>query len=127
MAIKLISALSTPKHIQFQNSSGTNTGKIEAVGDNLIITNAVGDVLFGDTNSDVYIGDGVNNVNIIFEQSGSIKGENGGSATLTVGSSSTVLNLYNPQIENNMALTSTMTIGVGGFIDFTPDRCGLKV
>ena len=121
MAIKLISALSTPKHIQFQNSSGTNTGKIEAVGDNLVITNAVGDVLFGDTNSDVYIGDGVNNVNIIFEQSGSIKGENGGSATLTVGSSSTVLNLYNPQIENNMALTSTMTIGAGGYIDFTPD------
>jgi hypothetical protein len=121
MAIKLISALSTPKHIQFKNSAGTNTGKIEASGDDLVISNAVGDVLFGDIDSDVYIGDGVNNVNIIFEQSGSIKGENGGSATLTVGSNSTVLNLYNPQIENNMALTSTMTIGVGGYIDFIPD------
>jgi hypothetical protein len=121
MAIKLVSALSTPQHIQFKNSAGTNTGKIETSGDDLVISNAVGDVLFGDVDSDVYIGDGVNNVNIIFEQSGSIKGENGGSATLTVGSNSTVLNLYNPQIENNMALTSTMTIGVGGFIDFTPD------
>ena len=121
MAIKLISALSTPKHIQFQNSSGTNTGKIEAVGDDLVISNAVGDVLFGDVDSDVYIGDGVNNVNIIFEQSGSIKGENGGSATLTLGSSDTTLNVYNPQIGNGMTLTSTMTIGTGGSIDFTPD------
>jgi|11_taG_2_1085331.scaffolds.fasta_scaffold00288_3 hypothetical protein len=121
MAIKLVSALSTPQHIQFKNSAGTNTGKIETSGDDLVISNAVGDVLFGDVDSDVYIGDGVNNVNIIFEQSGSIKGENGGSATLTIGSNSTVLNLYNPQIENNMALTSTMTIGVGGFIDFIPD------
>ena len=121
MAIKLISALSTPKHIQFQNSSGTNTGKIEAVGDDLVISNAVGDVLFGDVDSDVYIGDGVNNVNIIFEQSGSIKGENGGSATLTLGSSDTTLNVYNPQIGNGMTLTSTMTIGTGGTIDYLPD------
>ena len=48
MAIKLVSALSTPQFIQFQNSSGQNTGKIETSGDDLIITNAVGDVLFGD-------------------------------------------------------------------------------
>ena len=74
MAIKLVSALSTTQHIQFQNSSGVNTGKIEASGDDLIITNSTGNVLFGDIGSDVYIGDGVSNVDIIFEQAGSIRG-----------------------------------------------------
>ena len=34
--------------IQFQNSSGTDSGKIEQSGDDLVISNAVGDVLIGD-------------------------------------------------------------------------------
>ena len=72
MAIKLVSALSTPQSIQFQNSSGQNTGKIETSGNDLIITNAVGDVLFGDGASDIYIGDGVNSVDILFEQNGAL-------------------------------------------------------
>ena len=121
MAIKLISAISTKEHIQFQNSSGTNTGKIESVGDNLVITNAVGDVLFGDTDSDIYIGDGVNSVDILFEQNGAIRAETGSSVTLALGSSDTTLNLYNPQVANGMTLTSTMTMGSGSSIDFTPD------
>jgi hypothetical protein len=119
MAIKLVSALSTPQYIQFQNSSGTNTGKIETSGDDLIITNAVGNVLFGDLDSDVYIGDGVNSVDILFEQSGAIRGE--GSVTLTLGSSNTTLNVYNPQMANGMTLTSTMTMGTGAVIDFLPN------
>lgn len=102
--------------IQFENTSGTAAGRIEQNGDDLVISNAVGDVLFGDTNSDVYIGDGVNSVDLLFEQSGSIKAEDGSSGvTLTVGSSDTTLSLYAPQ------LTTTMTIGSGGSIDFTPD------
>ena len=119
MAIKLVSALSTTQHIQFQNSSGVNTGKIEASGDDLIITNSTGNVLFGDLDSDVYIGDGVNSVDILFEQSGSIRGQ--GSVTLTLGSSNTTLNVYNPQIANGASLTSTLSIGSGGVIDFLPD------
>mgnify|MGYP003639064718 CR=1 FL=1 len=121
MAIKLISAISTKEHIQFQNSSGTNTGKIESVGDNLVITNAVGDVLFGDGDADIYIGDGVNSIDIIFEQSGAIRAETGSSVTLALGSSDTTLNVYNPQIANGMTLTSTMTMGTGSAIDFLPD------
>ena len=121
MAIKLVSALSTPQFIQFQNSSGQNTGKIETSGNDLIITNAVGDVLFGDGASDIYIGDGVNNVDIIFEQSGAIRAENGSSATITLGSAGTTLNLYNPQIANGASLTSALSIGAGGVIDFLPD------
>ena len=119
MAIKLVSALSTPQFIQFQNSSGQNTGKIETSGNDLVISNAVGNVLFGDGASDIYIGDGVNSVDILFEQSGAIRGE--GSVTLTLGSSNTTLNVYNPQMANGMTLTSTMTMGTGAVIDFLPD------
>ena len=102
--------------IQFENTSGTAAGRIEQNGDDLVISNAVGDVLFGDADSDVYIGDGVNSVDLLFEQSGSIKAEDGSTGvTLTLGSSDTTLSLYAPQ------LTTTMTIGTSGSIDYTPD------
>ena len=108
--------------LQFKTAAGVNAGKIEQDGNDLILTNAVGDVLLGDGNADVYIGDGINNVDILFEQSGSIKADdNASSVTLTLGSANTTLNVYNPQIGNGMNLTSTMTVGSGGTIDFTPD------
>jgi hypothetical protein len=119
--IRFLTDLTTKQPIQFQTSAGTDAGKIEMDGNDLVITNAVGNVLFGDAGGDVYIGDGVNSVDLLFEQNASIKGEDGGSVTLTVGSSDTTLNLYDPQIANGMTLTSTMTIGTGGSIDFTPD------
>lgn len=119
--IRFLTDLTTKQPIQFQTSAGTDAGKIEMDGNDLVITNAVGNVLFGDAGGDVYIGDGVNSVDLLFEQNASIKGEDGGTVTLTVGSSDTTLNLYNPTINNGMSLTSTMTIGTGGSIDYTPD------
>jgi hypothetical protein len=119
--IRFLTDLTTKQPIQFQTSAGTDAGKIEMDGNDLVITNAVGNVLFGDAGGDVYIGDGVNSVDLLFEQNASIKGEDGGTVTLTVGSSDTTLNLYNPTINNGMSLTSTMTIGTGGTIDYTPD------
>ena len=121
MGVKFLSNINTQEDIQFQNSSGTDAGKIAMDGDDLVLSNAVGDILFGDADSDIYIGDGVNNVDILFEQDGEIRGETGSSVTLTLGSSDTTLNLYDPQIANGMTLTSTMTIGTGGTIDYTPD------
>ena len=109
MAIRFYKDIETQEDIQFKNASGTNSGKIEQSGDDLVISNAVGDVLFGDTNSDVYIGDGVNNVDLLFEQSGSIKGEDGGSVTLTIGSSDTTLSLYAPKITNLSTQSSEAT------------------
>lgn len=79
--------------IIFNNSVGSGSGKLEQSGDDLVLSNAVGDVLFGDVDSDVYIGDGVNNVDLIFEQNGSIRGESGNTVTLTVGSDETTLHL----------------------------------
>lgn len=68
-------------------------------GDNLIINNSAGDIVLGDGTSDVFIGDGTSSVDVLFEQSGSIKAEDGSSGVvLTVGSSDTDLVLVAPQI-----------------------------
>ena len=98
--------LANANDIQFKNAAGTNTGKIESDGNNLVLSNAVGDILLGDGASDVYIGDGTNNVDIIFEQSGSIKGD-GSAVTLTLGGSNTTLNLENPNINGSLSIGST--------------------
>lgn len=98
--------------IQFENSSGTEAGKIEQSGDDLVISNAVGDVLIGDGSSDVYIGDGTSNVDIIFEQDGAIKGETASGVTLTIGSSDTTLivqspTLKTPTIDSKLTFTTS--------------------
>ena len=51
--------------IEFSSSAGAGTGIIKADGDNLVISNVLGDVLLGDGASDVFIGDGTNNVDIV--------------------------------------------------------------
>jgi len=98
--------------IQFKNTSGANTGKIESDGNNLVLSNAVGDILLGDGASDVYIGDGTNNVDILFEQSGSIKAEDGSSGvTLTLGSGDTTLALGS-SISSAATVLGALTVGV---------------
>jgi len=77
--------------IQFKNEQGTESGRIAQSGDNLVFSNAVGDVLLGDGSSDIYVGDGINNVDIVFEQDGEIRGEVGSGVTLTLGSNDTTL------------------------------------
>lgn len=96
-------------HVQFKTTAAADAGKIDQVNNDLVITNAVGDVLLGDGSSDVYIGDGVNNVDILFEQSGSIKADSGTSGvTLTLGSSNT-----------GLVLTSGADIDVTANLDVT--------
>ena len=104
--------------IQFKNAAGSNAGKIDQDGNNLVLTNAVGDILLGDGSSDVFIGDGTNNVDIIFEQSGAIKGD-GSSVTLTLGGANTTLNLENPNINGALSLSNKLTFtGASGYILF---------
>jgi hypothetical protein len=98
--------LEAANDIQFKTTAGANAGKIEQDGNNLVLSNAVGDVLLGDGSSDVYIGDGTNNVDILFEQSGSIKGD-GSAVTLTIGGANTTLNLENPNINGALSIGST--------------------
>ena len=98
--------LEAANDIQFKTTAGANAGKIEQDGDNLVLSNAVGDILLGDGASDIYIGDGTNNVDIIFEQSGAIKGD-GSAVTLTLGGSNTTLNLENHNINGSLSIGAT--------------------
>ena len=111
-------------HIQFKTSAGANAGKIETDGNNLVLTNAVGDILLGDGSSDVYIGDGSNNVDIIFEQSGAIKGD-GSAVTLTLGGANTTLNLENPNFNGNISMSNKLTFtSANGYILFDHEPSG---
>jgi len=74
------------KKIEFFDASSNIDGKIELdASDNLVITNAGGDIIVGDSTSDIFVGDGVTSVDIVFEQSGEIRGT--GSQTITLGTS----------------------------------------
>ena len=79
---------------------------------NLSITNSGGDLSIGDTASDVYIGDGTNNVDLIFEQNGSIRGT--GSQTITLGQSGDTISVagstFNPQ--SDIVFTAADTRGM---------------
>ena len=79
---------------------------------NLSITNAGGDLSIGDTGSDVYIGDGSSNVDIVFEQSGEIRGT--GSQTITLGQSGDTISVaastFNPQCD--IVFTTAATRGI---------------
>ena len=82
--------LNNENDIQFKNSAGSNAGKISQTGNDLVLSNDQGDILLGDGASDVYIGDGTNSVDILFEQSGSIKADdNASGVTITLGSNNT--------------------------------------
>ena len=98
--------LESANDVQFKTAAGVAAGKIEQDGNDLVLSNAVGDVLLGDGASDVYIGDGANSVDILFEQSGSIKAEDGSNnVTLTLGSSDTTLAL-------GSSILSALNVGV---------------
>jgi hypothetical protein len=72
--------------IEFYDGSSNLDAKIELdASGNLNITNPGGDIALGDTTADVYIGDGVNNIDIVFEQDGAVRGLTG--VTLTLGQS----------------------------------------
>ena len=74
------------RKIEFKDNAGNVDGKIELdANGNLNITSPGGDIGLGDATADVYIGDGTNNVDIVFEQNGEIRGLTG--RTLTLGQS----------------------------------------
>ena len=68
MGVKFINniELEQANHIQFKTAAGSNAGKIDQNGNDLVLSNSAGDVMLGDGASDVYIGDGTNSVDILF-------------------------------------------------------------
>jgi len=74
--------------IQFSSSAGSGSGQIKVDGDDLVVSNVLGDVLLGDGASDVFIGNGTDNVDIVFEQNGEIRDDTSGKS-ITLGSKTT--------------------------------------
>ena len=71
--------------IDFEGAVGVSSAIIQLDTDgNLSISNSGGDLTLGDTSRDIYVGNGVDNVDLYFEQDGSITGLAG--ITLTLGS-----------------------------------------
>ena len=79
--------------VTFYNASSTASGYFEQVNNDIVIGNEIGNVIFGDPSTDIYIGDGVSNIDLVFEQDGSIRGESGSAVTLTLGSDDTTIKL----------------------------------
>lgn len=70
--------------MEFKNS-GNTLGQIELSTANVF--SITGNISLGDASTDVYIGDGINNVDLLFEQAGAISGTTGVTVTLgTAGS-----------------------------------------
>ena len=76
--------------IQFSSSVGSGSGQIKVDGDDLVVSNLIGDVLLGDGASDIFIGNGTDSVDIVFEQNGEIR-DDGSGKTITIGSKTTTL------------------------------------
>lgn len=75
--------------IQFKDTGGNVDATIQLTDSNVL--NITGTVSLGDLAADVYIGDGVNEVDIVFEQNGVIYGQAG--KTLTLGLANSYLSL----------------------------------
>jgi hypothetical protein len=69
--------------IEFKNTANTKAQIELDSANNLIISSTGGDVTIGTPGSNLFVGDGINSVDIIFEQSGAIKALAG--KTLTLG------------------------------------------
>ena len=111
---------------EFKDSSGNVDAKIETDSSgNLKITNAGGDIEIGDTSSDVYIGDGTNNVDIVFEQDGSIRGTSG--VTLTLGASGSDVSLASDLSLGGNDLTNVGDLTVTGNLNITGDINSVSV
>lgn len=96
--------------VEFYNSTGTLAAKMYLDGDDLVFDGILGDLVWGDASSDVYIGDGVANVDIIFEQDGEIRALTG--KTLTLGQSDSYIDVAAPTTFNNGAVVSGSTFWV---------------
>ena len=90
--------------IEFKDASSNIDGTVKLDSDgNLELTSNNG-ISFGDTSSDVFIGNGTDNVDLKFETDGSITGTSG--VTLTLGSSNSNVKIAS----NELSINSTSGI-----------------
>ena len=75
--------------VLFSGSSNEILASISTDNMGNLILSASNDVLFGPGKNDIYIGDGTQSANIIFDIDGAIKSAPGSGATITLGSTDT--------------------------------------
>lgn len=108
--------LPTGSAIEFTSSDATKGGSVslDNLG-NLVLDSVSGSVYLSRDNGDIYIGDGTSSANIIFDFDGAIKGEDGQSVNLTLGSPDTVLYITGSSISMG-AYTASSALIQGGVI-----------
>ena len=116
------------RKIEFFDSSNNIDAKIELDSSgNLVITNPGGDISLGDTTADIFVGDGVNNIDIVFEQNGEIRGVTG--VTLTLGQSDSSVQMATDLDLNTNDITNVNNLTVSGYLagpsTFTIDPAGV--
>lgn len=95
------------RKIEFKDSSGNIDGKIELdTAGNLVLTAPGGGIELGDAASDLFVGDGSANVDIVFEQNGEIRGLTGRTITLGQSDSNIAVNAQNFTSGGNEVLTT---------------------
>ena len=113
------------RKIEFKDNSGNVDGKIELDSSgNLKITSPGGGLELGDAASDIYVGNGSANIDIIFEQNGEIRGTTGRTVTLGQNDSNITVDALNfntspsTLFKSQSGITSTRlsntTNGTGG-------------
>jgi hypothetical protein len=101
------------RKIEFKDSSSNVDAKIETdTSGNLAITNSGGDIGIGSTDSDLYVGNGTANVDIIFEAAGEIRGTTGVNVTLGQSDSNILIDAANASLDSSGNLdVSTIVAG----------------
>ena len=98
--------------IDFQGNTGISSATIQLDNNgNLNIANPSGDLTIGSADRDVYIGDGINNVDIIFEQSGEIRALTG--KTLSIGQTDSYVRVAGQLLGEIDLIEGPLLIGTG--------------
>jgi hypothetical protein len=93
--------------VEFSNSNSVLSAKLDMDNTgNFTITNSGGNLTIGDSSALVYIGDGVNSTDVVFEQNGAIRAAAG--KTLTVGASTS-----NVSFSGNMTSNALTRFNLG--------------
>jgi hypothetical protein len=100
--------------VDFKDDAGNIDAKIQidTIG-NLSITNSGGSLTLGDSAANVFIGDGTNSSDIIFEQNGAIRALTG--KTLTLGQSDSNITIASPTTFN-LGVTIAGNLAVNGTV-----------
>jgi hypothetical protein len=95
-------------NIVFNNTNVTKAQIELDSSNNLVISTTDGDVTIGTPGSNLFVGDGINSVDIVFEQSGSIRALTG--KTLTLGQNDSNIIVASPVTFNNVTVSGDLTV-----------------